>query len=105
MTKDVTRQHDDDDATTSRGTVKGHHDKPGDAVTEGGPAPSPTEGHGAAKGSASSAHLERAVEGENTSTATAGRLEKEHASDAGSNKTHEGRGYRKHEARTEGSGE
>ena len=96
MTKDVTRHHDDDDRTTSRGTVKGHHEAPGDAVTEGGPAAPPTEGHGAAKGSASSAHLEHAVEGEDTSTATAGRVEKEHAAEAGSNKTQEGRGHRKH---------
>ncbi len=96
MTKDVTRRHHDDDTTTSRGTVKGHHDKPGDEVTEGGPAPSPTEGHGAPKGAASTAHLEHAVEGENTSTATAGRLEKEHAAGAGSMKTQEGRGHRKH---------
>ncbi len=99
MTKDVTRQHDDDDRTTSRGTVKGHHAQPGEAVTEGGPAPSPTEGHGAAKGSASSAHLEHAVEGEDTSTATAGRLEKEHAAGAGSAKTQDGRGHRKHAER------
>ena len=101
MTKDVTRRHDDDDRTTSRGTVKGHHDKPGSAVTEGGPASAPTEGHGAAKGAASSAHLEHAVEGENTSTATAGRLEKEHAAGAGAAKTHEGRGQRKHREREE----
>lgn len=102
MTKDVTRQHDDDDRTTSRGTVKGHHAKPGDAVAEGGPAPAPTEGHGAAKGAASSARLEHAEEGENTSAATAGRLEQEHAAGVGSAKTQEGRGHRKHAAR-EGS--
>ncbi len=94
MTKAATH-HASDDATTSRGTVKGHHEKPGDAVTEGGPAPSPTEGHGAPKGSASKARLDGAVEGGNTSTATAGVHEKEHAAAVGARKTGDGRGHRK----------
>jgi hypothetical protein len=95
MTKKVTRQ-EADDATTSRGTVKGHHAKPGDDVTEGGLAPAPTEGHGAPKGSASKAAIEGAEEGDNTSTATVGKAEKEHAAQAGAAKTKEGRGHRKH---------
>ena len=54
MAKKVTRR-EADDRTTSRGTVKGHHVKPGDDVTEGGMPAAPTEGHGAPKGAASKA--------------------------------------------------
>ena len=97
MTKDVTRR-EGDDRTTSRGTVKGHHAKPGDDVTEGGPVAAPTEGHGAPKGAASKAIAEGAVAGDNTSGATVGKIEKEHAQEAGLEKTQSGRGHRKHEA-------
>jgi hypothetical protein len=96
MTRKVTTRKSDD-ATTSRGTVKGHHAKPGDDVAEGGVAPAPTEGHGAPKGSASKASAEGAIEGDNTSTATGGKLEKEHAAEIGASKTQSGRGHRKHE--------
>ena len=95
MTKEKTH-HATDDHTTSRGTVKGHHAHPGDNVTEGGPAPSPTEGHGAPKGAASTAEAEGAEPGENTSTATQGKEEKEHAAAQGAAKTQDGRGHRKH---------
>ena len=95
MTKEKTH-HATDDRTTSRGTVKGHHPKPGDDVTEGGPAETPTEGgQGHSKGAASTAHAEHAVPGEDTSTATAGKAEKEHARGAGLDKTQDGRGHRK----------
>ena len=96
MTKKVTRREGTDEIT-SRGTVKGHHPKPEDDVAEGGVAPAPTEGHGAPKGAASKASLEGAVEGEDTSTATVGKLEKEHAAEIGASKTQSGRGHRKHE--------
>ena len=90
--------HASSDSVTSRGTVKGHHAKPGDAVEEGGVAPSPTEGgHGKPKGSASKAEAEGAVVGEDTNTATQGKLDKEHAAEAGAGKTQSGRGHRKHE--------
>ena len=91
--------HATDDATTSLGTVKGHHPKPGDSVTEGGPAANPTEGgHGHAKGAASSAHDAGALEGENTSGATVGKVEKDHAAAVTAEKTQSGRGHRKHDA-------
>ena len=94
-----TTQHDAADRMTGRGTVKGQHSKPGGDVTEGGPAPSPTEGgHGHPKGSVSKANAEHAVAGDDTSSATAGKAEKEHAAEAGLNKTQEGRGHRKHDA-------
>ena len=97
MTKKVTRREGNGD-TTGRGTVKGHHAKPGDDVTEGGVAPAPTEGgHGSPKGSASKAQAEGAGVGDDTSTATAGRLEKEHAAEMGAAKTQSGRGHRKHD--------
>ena len=89
--------HAGSDEVTNRGTVKGHHPKPGDDVQEGGPAAAPIEGHGKPKGSASKAHAEGAVEGENTSTATQGKLDKEHAAEVGAAKTQSGRGHRKHE--------
>ena len=97
MTKKVSRGGSDDE-TTSRGTVKGHHEKPGEHVREGGPAEAPTEGPGAAKGAASSAAGTGAATGEDTSTATAGQREKEHAAGAGAAKDQTGRGHRKHEA-------
>ena len=90
-------KHEGSDKVTSHGTVKGHHAKPGDAVPEGGPAAAPTEGSGAAKGAASKAAVEGAVAGDNTSTATAGSLEKQHAAGVGAEKTQGGRGHRKHE--------
>ncbi|WP_428485279.1 hypothetical protein [Rhodopila sp.] len=96
MTKKVTTRKSDD-TTTSRGTVKGHHPKPGDDVVEGGVAPAPTEGHGAPRGSASKASAEGAIEGDDTSTATVGKLEKEHAAEIGGSKTQSGRGHRKHQ--------
>ena len=97
MTKEKTH-HATDDRTTSRGTVKGQHPKPGDDVTEGGLSPDPTEGgHGHAKGAVSKAEAENAVAGDDTSTATAGKAEKEHAAEAGMEKTQQGRGHRKHE--------
>ncbi len=89
--------HKTDDATTSKGTVKGHHAKPGDEIAEGGVAPAPTESHGAPKGAASRASAEGAVEGDDTSTATGGKLEKAHAAEIGASKTQSGRGHRKHE--------
>ena len=99
MTKEKT-QHATDDATTSRGTVKGHHAKPGDDVTEGGPAASPTEGgHGHPKGAVSTAQVAGASEGDDTSTATQGKAEKNEAAAVGAHKTQSGRGHRKHEDR------
>ena len=89
--------HASSDAVTSRGTVKGHHAKPGTrwrrrggAVADGGRA-------WEAKGSASKAEAEGAVVGEDTNTATQGKLDKEHAREAGAGKTQSGRGHRKHE--------
>ena len=90
--------HASSDSVTSRGTVKGHHPKPGDQVEEGGPAAPPTEGgHGKPKGAASKAQAEGAVTGEDTSAATQGKEEKEHAAAAGAGKTQSGRGHRKHD--------
>lgn len=97
MTKQKTH-HASDDHTTSRGTVKGQHSRPGDDVTEGGPAPSPIEGQGLPKGSASKAEAEGAEPGEDTTTATQGKLEKEHAAKQGEAKSQDGRGHRKHES-------
>ncbi len=80
-----------DDRTTSRGTVKGQHDDP-DAprVPEGGKAPSPTGGHGSPKGSASKATAEGAAAGDDTSTATVGKREKEQAEAANAGKRQSG---------------
>jgi hypothetical protein len=83
-----------DDRTTGQGTVKGHHRKPGDDVTEGGVAPAPTEGRGTPKAAASKAAAEGRPDG-GTSAATAGKAEKEHAAEAGAQKTQLGRGHRK----------
>ena len=83
-----------DDATTSRGTRKGHHKKPGEDVTEGGVPPAPTEGRGTPKGAASKAAVEGLPDG-GTSAATAGTSEKEHAAAIASEKTQSGRGHRK----------
>jgi hypothetical protein len=88
------------DATTSLGTVKGHHDKPGAAVEEGGPAPSPIERPGQPKAAVSATENAGGVVGDDTSTATAGRQEKDHAATVGANKTQEGRGHRKHDERS-----
>ncbi len=89
MTKKKTH-HETDDHTTSRGTVKGHHPDPDANVPEGGPAPSPTEGHGAAKGSASKAIAEGAEPGEDTSSATVGKREKAQAEAANLGKPQSG---------------
>jgi hypothetical protein len=78
MTKKKTH-HAADDRTTSRGTVKGHHEDPDANVPEGGKAPPPTEGQGSPKGSASKAAAEGAIAGDDTSSATVGKREKEQA--------------------------
>lgn len=83
-------KHASDDRTTNRGTVKGHHPKPGDNVTEGGIAPAPTEGHGAPKGAASKAVAEGAVAGDDTSSATVGKQEKQHAEQVNAGKPQSG---------------
>jgi hypothetical protein len=83
-----------DDRTTGQGTRKGHHGKPGDDVTEGGVPPAPTEGRGMAKPSASNAAADGLPDGD-TSAATAGKAEKEHAAEVGAQKTQSGRGHRK----------
>lgn len=95
MTKQKTHHHSDD-STTSRGTVKGHHERPGDDVTEGGPAAEPVKTHGEMKGAASSAQETGAEPGEDTSRATAGHAEKERAAQIAASKTQDGRGHRKH---------
>ena len=92
MTKKVTRRVGTDEIT-SRGTVKGHHPRPEDAVTEGGVAPAPTEGHGAPKGAASKAVIEGAETGENTSTATVGKAEKAHAEAVNADKPQSGKAH------------
>jgi len=79
-----------DDRTTSRGTVKGHHPDPDDAVPEGGKVASPTEGKGAPKGAASKALAEGAVVGDDTSSATVGKREKEQAEAANAGKPQSG---------------
>jgi hypothetical protein len=79
-----------DDRTTSRGTVKGDHEDPDANVPEGGVAPAPTEGHGVPKGSASKAAAEGAVVGEDTSSATVGKLEKQQAEAANAGKRQSG---------------
>lgn len=79
-----------DDRTTSRGTVKGHHPKPDDAVPEGGRAAVPTEGKGAPKGAASKALAEGAIAGEDTSSATVGKREKDQAEAANAGKPQSG---------------
>ena len=79
-----------DDRTTSRGTVKGHHPSPDDAVPEGGKAAPPTEGKGAPKGAASKALAEGAVAGDDTSSATVGKREKEQAEAANAGKPQSG---------------
>lgn len=89
MTKKVTRR-EGDDRTTSRGTVKGHHPDPDANVPEGGVAPAPTEGHGSPKGSASKAAAEGAEPGEDTSSATVGKREKQQAEAANAGKPQSG---------------
>jgi hypothetical protein len=87
-----------DEATTDRGTVKGHHARPGDEVAEGGPARAPTRrGHGTPEASASRAAAEGTATGAGTSAPTAGKAEREHAAQAGAAKAQSGRGHRKHE--------
>ncbi len=82
------------DRVTSRGTVKGHHPKPEDEITEGGVAPSPKADHGSPKPSASKAAVEEVPDAD-ASTATAGKLEKQQAAAAGAQKEQSGRGHRK----------
>ena len=79
-----------DDHTTSRGTVKGQHHDPDANVPEGGKAPSPIHGHGAPKGSASKAAAEGGVTGDDTSSATVGKREKEQAEAANAGKPQSG---------------
>ena len=90
---------DPSDTTTSHGTVKGHHARPGSDVTEGGSAPSPKEDHGSPKESMSNAKDGRLVGGEDVSPATSGHREQQHAAEVGASKTQSGRGHRKHEDR------
>lgn len=85
------------DRITSHGTVKGHHAKPGDAVTEGGAADAPKLDGGTPKPAASKAAAE-GVPDDDTSSATAATEEKRHAAEAGAGKTQSGRGHRKSEA-------
>lgn len=85
------------DSVTGRGTVKGRHANPGEDVTEGGPAPSPKENHGSPKESMSNAKDGRVVGGDDTSRATSGHREQEHAAERGAAKTQSGRGHRKHD--------
>ncbi|WP_338663833.1 hypothetical protein VQH23_01440 [Pararoseomonas sp. SCSIO 73927] len=85
-----------DDATTNRGTVKGHHEDPDARVPEGGPAEAPKRDHGSMKGAASTAADADAGLG-GTSSATSGKREQEAAAAAGEGKTQSGRGHRKHE--------
>jgi hypothetical protein len=59
-------------------------------VPEGGKAPSPTEGQGSPKGSASKADAEGAVAGDDTSSATVGKREKEQAEAANAGKRQSG---------------
>ena len=79
-----------DDRTTSRGTVKGHHDDPDARVPEGGKAPAPTGGPGAPKASASKAADDGVDRGEGASTATVGKREKEQAEAANAGKPQSG---------------
>jgi hypothetical protein len=85
MTKKKTH-HAGDDRVTSRGTVKGQHEDPDANVSEGGVAPAPTRGPGEPLGSTSKALAEGTDTGDGTSTATAGKREKEGAEEAGSMK-------------------
>ena len=85
-----------DDATTGRGTVKGHHEDPDSRVPEGGKAPSPGEGAGHPSPSASRV-ADEGNEADGTSGATQGKYEKDVAAAAGEAKTQSGRGHRKHE--------
>ena len=89
MTKKKTH-YATDDRTTGRGTVKGHHEDPDANVPEGGVAPAPTGGLGSPKGSASKAAAEGGVAGDGTSTATAGKREKEEAEAANAGKPQSG---------------
>jgi hypothetical protein len=81
-----------DDRTTSRGTVKGQHHDPDDAVPEGGKAASPKQDHGSPKGSASRAIAEGTDMGDGTSNATVGKREKEQAEAANAGKPQSGHG-------------
>ena len=81
-----------DDRTTSRGTVKGQHRDPDDAVPEGGEAPAPTRGPGQPLPSESKAIDEGTEMGDGTSGATAGKREKEGAERANAGKPQSGHG-------------
>jgi hypothetical protein len=64
-------------------------------VTEGGPPPASTaHGHGSPK-PASSTAADNDTPNDDTSDATAGKAEKDHAAGAGAEKTQSGRGHRK----------
>ena len=89
MTKKKTH-HATDDRTTSRGTVKGHHEDPDANVPEGGKAPAPTGGPGHPKASASKATDEGVDRGDGASTATVGTREKEQAEAANAGKPQSG---------------
>lgn len=65
-------------------------------VAEGGPAEAPIEGKGHPKPAASSANVDGAFQ-DGTSSATAGKAEKEAAAGAGQAKEQHGRGRRKSE--------
>ncbi len=78
-----------------RPLVPGNHLPSSPDVTEGGKAPSPTtHGHGTPKAAASTAG-DNDSPTDDTSAATAGKAEKEHAAEAGASKTQSGRGHRK----------
>lgn len=73
------------------------HSKPktDTSVAEGGKAEDPTDGgHGHPKPAASRASAEGSPEA-GTSSATAGKAEREHAAEAGAMKDQQGRGHRK----------
>ena len=76
------------------GSAKAGADHP--IVNEGGPSAAPTEGKGHPKPAASTADIDGASQ-DGTSSATAGKAEKEAAAGAGQAKDQHGRGRRKAE--------
>ncbi len=86
-------QHQKAEEVQMAGSAKAGAGHP--VVTEGGKADAPTEGHGKPKPAASRAHDEGSPDAA-TSSATAGKAEKEAAHEnAVLTKTQEGRGHRK----------
>ncbi|HYI83289.1 MAG TPA: hypothetical protein VEX11_08795 [Acetobacteraceae bacterium] len=85
MAKEKTH-HATDDRTTSRGTVKGHHEDPDAKIPEGGEAAASTDSPGAPKASASKASDEGVDRGDGASTATVGKREKQQAEAANAGK-------------------